>query len=393
MIDIKHKNLFSHDFNKPPGLYIHIPFCSEKCRYCDFYSEELKSYHQYSIADYLTALKREIKLYGRILGDTKLASIYWGGGTPSLISPEQLKSLMETLAENFVVPDEIEKTLEANPATLTKKKIKQYHELGINRLSTGVQSFCDRELKLLGRRHDVRQARRVVTEIKEVFANFNLDLMFALPGQKLSRWRKTLAEAVNFSPTHFSVYNLELEPGTPLNKMVESGELETVTEELDLEMYQLARKKLKSAGYRQYEISNFALPGQQSVHNKIYWHYRPYLGLGPAAHSFTGKDRFFNYSDLEKYISLIGTGEFPVANYVFLEKKDLMAEMMIMGLRLLKGISRKDFLQRFSVSLDHVYGSQINKLTSEGLLEDHGSRVALSEKGLHLGNYVFQEFI
>ena len=461
MNEKKHVSLCHRGFSdsKSLALYIHIPFCLQKCYYCDFYSQAVtdisgrgyngkknteKSLDLAFLCRYLKALHQEIEKYGQLFTDLTVESIYLGGGTPSLLNPEQLTFLLRKIADNFarlhyeetaeacsrnfdtsrtdhypVSPQNdlkdhttkkeyrllaedniVEITLEANPCTLNENKIRAYKAVGINRLSVGIQSFDDQELQVLGRLHDKKKAEKVVTVVDNYFDNYNLDLIFALPYRErnskgiIDSWEKTLDRALDFSPPHLSLYNLQLEPGTVLAKKVARGQLKCVKEEIDARMYQLACQKLRQSGYEHYEISNFAHSGYQSWHNKVYWQYRPYLGLGPSAHSFSGQDRFFNVGILEKYYEMIAEkGVFPVEKHIILDRQDLMSEMMIMGLRLRKGVSRREFKRRFSVSMTDVYGSVIKDFCRQDLLEDDGQYVFLTDKGLLLGNKVFAGFL
>ncbi len=377
-------------FDRSFGLYIHIPFCLSKCRYCDFYSEE---YRPAVFDDYLEALIKEIRLYGKLIPDLKLETIYIGGGTPSLLKPAQLDRLVEIIISSFSFPRSGEISLECNPVSLNKDKIKDYLKAGVNRLSLGVQSFQDQELSFLGRVHTSEQAIDVIKMVKDCFDNFNLDLIFALPGQSLTDWQRTIKKALSFNPPHLSLYNLQLEENTPLGRLLKKGEIKAVDDKLDAEMYLSASKMLQESGLNQYEISNFSRPGFESVHNKIYWRYEPYLGLGPSAHSFNGYNRFYNYSDIAQYIKMLKDGELPVKEVVHLSRKDRMAEMFFMGLRLIEGVSFQDFEDRFNLKPGEVYKEQLNKLTEMGLLNIINGRIRLTEKGVLLGNEVFMEFV
>ena len=378
------------NFTTPFGIYIHVPFCIRKCSYCDFYSQV---YCPAKMSEYIQALKKEIKTYAGILKYRKIKTIYFGGGTPGLLTPDAAAEILQYINKYFFFKEQLEITLEANPFSLTKEKVKGYHQCGINRLSLGVQSFNDDELKLLDRMHSVRKAMRTLEEVSQVFANINIDLIFALPGQKFASWQENLQQAVKFLPQHISTYNLEIHEETPLGKRVNSGELIEIDEEIDARMYLLAREILTKAGYKQYEISSFALPGYEARHNKIYWQFEPYLGLGPAAHSFDGYRRFNNYADTDRYIKMLVGDNLPIENLTSLNNDDLMAEMVIMGLRLIKGVSKNNFRKRFGVCLEDIYQEELDKLIKRKLLINNENNLLLSNKGLLLGNQVFMEFL
>ena len=386
-----------HSFQKSSaiGLYLHIPFCKGKCRYCDFYSVNCD---QDLINNYLKHLKKEIKKYSLAWNTSpegnrvKLDSIYFGGGTPGLLETEQIQDIMNFIIEELSYPLSGEITIEANPSSLCEEKIIAFKKVGITRLSLGVQSFSDKELSFLGRRHSAAQSLEIIDLLERHFDNYNMDLIFAIPGQTLKDWKLTLEKAISLGPEHISLYNLQIEEGTPLAKALENDEFHEVDDALDAEMYILAREMLISHGYQHYEISNFAQKGFQSFHNKIYWKLRPYLGLGPSAHSFTGNERYSNYSDILRYINELKDDKLPIDKRLLLQKEDLMAEYMFMGLRLLEGVSLSDFSEKFKIDLKSYYKDEIEKLNSMGLIEIN-NRLKLTEKGILHGNSVFLEFL
>jgi len=377
-------------YNRPFGLYLHIPFCPGKCRYCDFYSI---GYSKEDMEQYLNYLLTELELYSGFLNCKKIMTIYIGGGTPGLLKVNELEQLLEKIFQSFSYPVTGEITIEANPCSLDEEKIKGYRELGVNRISLGVQSFQERDLKLLGRKHNVKEASRTIEVIKKYFKNFNLDFIFAIPGQSLKKWLDTLKKAILFEPPHLSLYNLQIEQGTELEKLLVQGKINEVSEELDAEMYLMAIDFLKSKGYQQYEISNFSQVGYRSEHNQLYWKSRPYLGLGPSAHSFNGGYRFNNPSDLKLYSQKIKSQQLPLEETDPLTVEEQMAEYMFMGLRLLEGIVLAEFQERFGRDLIEVYSEEVNKLIDSGLLELNQNRIRLTEKGLLLANQVFLEFL
>ncbi len=377
-------------FESPFAIYIHVPFCLKKCSYCDFYSD---IYNKEKKVKYIDTLKKELKFYAYKIKYRKIRTIYFGGGTPGLLTPAETAEILKSIQNYFSVEKDIEITLEANPYSLSENKIKGYYQCGINRLRLGVQSFNDKELELLGRLHNSKEALQAVKKTGQVFDNLNIDLIFALPGQKCKDWLYTLNQAIKLLPHHISTYNLEIHEDTPLGRKIENGELEKISEEIDARMYKLAGEHLAEAGYRQYEISSFAQTGYEAEHNKIYWQFAPYLGLGPAAHSFDGDNRFYNYADIDKYIKMLSTGELPIQNLTSLKEEELMMEMVIMGLRLTTGLNKKSFENRFAISLKDVYREEIEKLVQAGLLIDNEGSVFLSDKGLLLANQVFIEFL
>jgi len=387
------------DFNSNFGLYLHIPFCHTLCNYCDYYSEtSLEKY----LKKFLEALKQEIKIYSNHLSCKKLRTIYIGGGTPSLLPVDKIEEILQSIFENFSLPKENEITLEANPCSIELKKLQKYKKAGINRLSLGIQSFKDDQLKLLGRSHTPDKAIKVIKKVEKIFDNYNLDLIFAIPKQTLSDWRYSLKLALKFSPAHISLYNLEIKKGTPLSKKIAGNKLNKISEELDVEMYNMAQKLLTKNNYHQYEISNFAKQGCKSRHNMLYWKFKPYLGLGPGAHSFNGKNRFYNCHDLKKYICFLtninsnqqkSKTHLAVSKIDSLNKNDLHTEMIIMGLRLIRGVDKKDFKNKFGVKIENIYGKQIKELKKQGLIKDNDNYLSLTDRGLLLGNKVFRKFI
>ncbi|HOA40814.1 MAG TPA: radical SAM family heme chaperone HemW [Halanaerobiales bacterium] len=376
------------------GLYLHIPFCQGKCRYCDFYSV---NFEQALLEKYLSYLKKELLSYSILLQGkgrkVELETIYFGGGTPGLLSAEELAQVLDLISQEFSLSPLAEVSLEVNPSSLTGEKLQAYRKSGINRLSIGVQSFNDRELSFLGRRHDAREAREKIELAGRYFDNYSIDLIYAIPDQELADWERTLQQAIQLSPYHVSLYSLQIEEGTPLASSLAAGEFEETDNSLDAEMYLLARQFLRASGYEHYEISNFARNGYQSRHNRLYWEFRPYLGVGPGSHSFMGGERFWNHADLSLYMEKLNQGELPVQERIQLSREEQMAEMVFMGLRLLEGVSLTEFYKMFNVSLTEYYAREIEKLQSQGLITIGNDRISLTEKGLLLGNLVFMEFL
>ena len=375
------------------GLYVHVPFCLKKCRYCDFVSYVCEAA---AIDLYLVAIKQELALYDALLRpeDKRPDSIFIGGGTPTALPAPQLLGLLEQIGRVFTPDSACEITVEANPGTVNQAYLQALRDWGVNRLSLGVQSFQDRLLSLLGRVHTAREAVETADAARAAgFTNLNLDLIFGLPTQTEADLLASLQQAVALAPTHLAAYGLQLEPGTPLAQAITANELTPCTEDAELAMFQTSLEFLPAHGYRHYEISNYARPGYESRHNLKYWHNQPYLGLGPAAHSSFQGERRANEPVLEKYAARLAQGELPV---VFRETSTpaiAMAETVITGLRLRQGVDCEAFFNRFGQRAEKVYQKEITKLTQAGLLEIHKDHLRLTPQGLPLGNLVFAEFV
>ncbi len=375
------------------SLYIHVPFCLKKCHYCNFVSYP---YHPDAAAGYIRALLTEMSLWREELSkeEREVSTLYIGGGTPTCLKAEELAAIIEGVASCFMPLPGWEVTVEANPGTVDAAYLKVLRRCGVNRLSLGVQSFDDRLLRVLGRAHSARQAREALYWAREAgFDNVNMDLIYGIPEQTLSVWCKTLEEAVLHKPEHLSVYGLELEEGTKLAKRIESGEVEACGEDGWVLMYRTAAVILKEAGYEHYEISNFARPQKKTRHNVNCWLNLPYLGLGPAAHSYLRGRRFSNYSAVEEYAAAVAKGVLPVEKSEEITPEKEMAETLFLGLRLLKGVDLSGFERRFGQKAEEVYGQIIDRLLAAGLLKIKGERLFLSEEGLLLSNAVFREFV
>jgi len=374
-----------------PSLYIHIPFCKKKCNYCDFVSYAGK---EYLIDEYVEALIRELHALTPLPEGEGVKTIYFGGGTPTLLEPHHLEHILN-VAATFRLPSHhgglktaatLEISIEANPATANKAKLKELRQLGINRLSIGVQSFNNKHLQVLGRIHNSKDIFRIYEDAKAAgFDNINLDLIFALPNQTLEEWQEDLKTALSLSPEHLSTYNLIIEEGTPFAKMSNaqcpiSNDGKTILEEKELAMYEYTIETLRSAGYKHYEISNFAKPGRECQHNLVYWRNENYLGLGAGAHSHINGKRWSNPNCLEKYLSLTPSFS-PLTPH---SSQQNQGETIFMGLRLLDGIA-KDHFQGFE--------KEVEELTKEGLLTTEKNNLKLTRKGLYLANEVFLHFI
>ena len=388
-------------------LYIHIPFCVKKCNYCDFLSfgtedERLSETlchptRQFPVPEvYVTRLCREIQWYG---GKEKfkhrpVISVFFGGGTPSLLSEEQIFRVMAAIRENFLICRGAEITMEANPGTLTPGKLNQMRFCGINRLSLGLQSALDSELKVLGRIHSYGAFLQSFKWARDAgFKNINVDLITAVPEQTMVSYQKSLEQVTALGPEHISAYSLIIEPGTPFETLEAQGELILPDEDEEREMYRLTRQFLSGMGYERYEISNYARPGFECRHNTGYWQGKDYLGVGLGASSLIDGCRFSNTADMKDYLELeTGSGNW-YSEAERLEQEAQMEEFMFLGLRMVRGVSEKEFYRKFGKKLMAVYGSVVRKNEARRLLVRKNGRILLTEQGLDLANIVESEFL
>lgn len=373
---------------KTIGLYIHIPFCLKKCNYCDFNSFEAVEF----IYDYLLALKKEISsLKG--CGYT-VKTLYIGGGTPTILNCDQLVSLFKTLYESIDIAHYTEITIEANPGTLSRDKLILLKAMGVNRLSIGLQAYQNRLLKIMGRIHTVEDFEKNFDTARSVgYDNINVDLIFGLPYQKVEDFKHTIRRILSLSPEHISCYALSVEEGTEFYRWQEKGELPLPSEEDERAMYYEAIDAFTRQGYNHYEISNFAVYGRESKHNMVYWTYKDYLGIGAGAHSFLNNERFYNHSSIPVYIKSITKSANAVAHIEPISAEEQQAEYCFLGLRLLEGLDKKHFYQRFGREITQVYGKAIVKLKEQGLLEENRQKLRLTAQGLDFANAVFAEFL
>ena len=378
---------------KELGIYIHIPFCKSKCLYCDFNSYANKDS---CIDRYIKSVKREIERYAQENKNVLVKTIYIGGGTPSYIKEKYIKELIETIKKNFEIFSNAEITIEVNPGTVNRRKLECYYKAGINRLSIGLQSANDKLLKLIGRVHDFEDFLETVKLANTVgFTNINADCMIGLPNQTIYDVEETINTLINLRLTHVSVYSLIVEPGTPLEKKIDSGELKLPDEEIERYMYWFAKRKLEENGYLHYEISNFARPMFRSRHNMDCWNQKEYKGFGVSASSYENRVRYTNISNIEQYIKNIEEEKFE-ENYIVEEKQDreaMMKEYMLLGLRKITGVSISEFRKKFGTIPAFKYNKEITKLTEEGLIESNGLSIRLTKKGLDLANLVWEEFV
>ncbi len=375
-----------------PGVYIHIPFCRSRCSYCDFATG---TYESELAQRYVTALVQEISEARRPVGLTVVDSIYLGGGTPSLLSPSQLERIFDAVHRRFSVTATAEVTMEMNPGTVTPEKLRAYKAAGVNRASFGAQTFDDRELAKLGRIHTADDVRTTIEMLHQTgFDNVSFDLIAGLPGQTIDDWRRNLDEAVKLHPEHLSLYLLEVHEGTPLAEHIRRGIQPKPDEDLAAEMYELMVERTASAGYKQYEISNFSQPGFESRHNSKYWTCDAVYGFGCSAHSYDGNRlRWSNERDASVYIDLVESGKTPIVDTTPLSENDVRSESVFLGLRLLRGMDLVEYRRRFGLDLRKENADDIARLLDAGLIDIDNDLLRLTRHGALLSNEVFSAFI
>jgi len=370
------------------GIYLHIPFCKSRCSYCDFATDVFKNAE--TVERYVNALCLEITNY-ELRITTSIETIYFGGGTPSLLTSGQLEKILNTIYQKFSVEKNAEITMEMNPATMTIETVRGYRGLGVNRASFGAQTFDDTELKRLGRKHTAQDVRSTIELLRAAgFTNVSFDLIAGLPRQTLKDWERKLTEALKLNPEHLSLYLLEIHEGTPLAEQIRSKRQPLPDEDLSAEMYELMLDKIAAKGFRQYEISNFSQPDFESKHNSKYWLCEPVFAFGVSAHSFDGKARRANERDTNKYVSLIEKGESAI---VYEEEIDLASEFVFLGLRMMQGVDLAAFKMRFGVDLLSKYAEDLERLSALGLVEIIENRLRLTGKGALFSNEVFAAFV
>lgn len=377
-------------------LYIHIPFCVQKCLYCDFLSMPVDDTVR---RHYVNQLIKEIGKKAEAYRDYRVTSAFLGGGTPSILEGGQIAEIMEALQQNFSIEKDAEITIECNPGTLNRQKLSVYKKSGINRISMGLQSVNNRELRNLGRIHTFEEFLKNYDLVRKTgFENVNIDLMSALPGQMVSDWEYTLKEVLKLRPEHISAYSLIIEEGTPFYQKYADDELRREegespmylpSEEQERKMYFLTREMLLEKGYERYEISNYAKKRKECRHNIGYWTRKNYLGLGLGSASLVENVRFSNTSDLKKYLE----GKFEPEEKEVLTRKEQMEEFAFLGLRMMQGLSRKEFKEIFGVEIEAVFGEVIQKMAEQGLLKQEAGNVFLTEDGISVSNYVMSEFL
>lgn len=373
-------------------IYIHVPFCIRKCPYCAFVSD---SFRHDDLIEYPSLLISELQV--KATSPNTVDSIYFGGGTPTLLTPQQLELLLDEIARLTVISDSTEISVEANPGTVTAEVLHAYRSIGINRLSLGIQSFDDRFLGIIRRIHTAEQSLQAFFDArKSGFDNISIDLIHSLPGQSMKQWRSELKHAVELRPEHISIYGLTVEEGTPFSHLYPVGSPMLADEDLSADMFEIADDMLAKAGFEHYEIASYALPGCRSRHNSGYWNRDGYLGLGVSAHSFL-KDghgvRFSNPATLEEYRRMAGSGNPLRLDEHKLTLEEAIAEHMFLGLRLSDGINLSAFEREFDRSIESVYGSTVSNLADQGLLQRTDTGFALTLRGMLLSNQVFSRFI
>ncbi len=366
---------------KETALYIHIPFCDHKCIYCDFYSIITSD----NINPFLQSLKIEIDHYSEIFSEGRIfTSIYFGGGTPSLMEPVYISEIINYLKQKFSVSENAEITLETNPGTVDKSKLKQFLTIGINRLSVGIQSFHNDELKFLTRIHNSKTAVETILNAKESgFNNISLDLIFNLPGQTKQKWAENLKQAVALPVTHLSAYSLILERGTILNKMVIDKKVILQDDDYDADLYEYTLDFLEDKNFRQYEVSNFCFPGYECRHNNTYWRYRDYLSFGTSAHSFMNGKRWWNFSSLKKYIDEIGHNQNAVAGFELINSEQKLNEYVMLALRS-DGLNIPEFKEKFNDGWIKDKYDYFIQLENQNLLKTDENIIRLTKRGYAL---------
>jgi len=376
---------------KKLALYIHFPFCKQKCYYCDFKSFANKETY---VESYINALCKEIEMYHYLNEKYEISSIYLGGGTPSYIDSKNIIKVLSIVRENYNIAHNSEITIEINPGTLNKEKLQDYYSSGINRISFGVQSTNDEILKRIGRIHSYKEFVENYKLAREIgFNNISVDLIFGLPEQNIEIWNKTLEDIIKLNPEHISAYSLKIEEGTPFYAMQSKGSLELPSEEIEREMYYLLKERLKKNGYEQYEISNFSKSGYESKHNIAYWERQDYLGVGSNSASCIENKRFSNEENLEKYIEIINKNELPVVYEEELNEEDIFMEEIILGLRMLKGINATEILKNQPRERIENFLKNKENLLKNGLIEENRDIIKLTDRGLDLANQVFVKFM
>lgn len=374
------------------GIYIHIPFCKQKCFYCDFCSFANKNEMQ---GKYVETVINEIK---NITHKEKytVTTIYLGGGTPSILNPDCIKNILQEIKSSFEILDDAEITIEINPGTVNEEKLKKYKEYGINRLSIGLQSANDKILKKIGRIHDYKQFEETFFYARKCgFKNINVDLMIGLPTQAVEDVKQTLEKIIQKNPEHISVYSLIIEEGTIIEKLINENKLQLPDEETERIMYWTVVNELKENGYNQYEISNFSKKTYESKHNTNCWKQKQYIGLGTSAHSYLNKKRYSNTNNIEEYIKNIQENNISKNITIHEEQTEesTMNEYMLLGLRMIQGININEFKQKFKIDPTIKYKEILEKLQKENLIQITKTSIKLTKQGIDFGNIVWEEFI
>ncbi|MGG3311458.1 radical SAM family heme chaperone HemW [Paenibacillus lautus] len=373
------------------AVYIHIPFCTNKCFYCDFNSYVLKDQ---PVMDYLRALDKEMELTVQANSPGRIKSIFVGGGTPTVLKPNEMEYFLQSVKRHFPEwSDDIEFSMEANPGTTDLEKLSVMREGGVNRISFGVQAFQNSLLTGIGRIHDTDDVYRSLENARRAgFENMSIDLMFGLPNQTLDMLAESVDKALELGLPHYSIYSLKVEENTLFHTMYQRNQLPLPDEEDELNMYLLLMERMQAAGYKQYEISNFAKPGFESRHNMTYWRNEDYYGLGAGAHGYVGRQRHVNIKGVNPYNEAANQG-LPRLESFEVSREEAMEDFLMVGLRVLDGVSRSRFRQQFGTSMEEVFAGPLNKMVSAGLLDSTEDEYKLSSQGILFGNDVFAEFI
>lgn len=375
----------------PRAVYIHIPFCTNKCHYCDFNSVVLKGQ---PVMEYLQALEREMEQTVQQVPPQMIDTFFVGGGTPTVLTPEQMNYFLHSVRKSF--PDRasnMEFSMEANPGTVDEEKLAAMLEGGVNRISFGVQSFDNGLLHGIGRIHDTDDVYRSIEAARKIgFTNLSIDLMFGLPNQTLEQLDRTVSAALELDLPHYSIYSLKVEENTMFYKLYQRDELPLPDEDTELAMYRLIIDRFLAAGYDHYEISNFARSGFESRHNMTYWRNEPYYGIGAGAHGYVDRQRHMNIKGVQPYIRAANE-RLPRMEQIDVSLQEAMEDFMMVGLRMLHGVSSSDFEKQFSSNLEDVFGATIERLRTQGLIETTSTGYKLSDRGLIYGNEVFGAFL
>lgn len=380
---------------KELGIYVHIPFCKQKCYYCDFISYAKK---EEVVEQYISSIKKEIKEQSKRVNknENSITTIYIGGGTPSFINENYIKEILNEIKQNYNIKQDSEITIEVNPGTVNEEKLEEYRKIGINRLSIGLQSTKDNLLKQIGRIHNYEEFVTCYKLARKIgFKNINVDLMLGLPNQTLKDIEESLNEIIKLNPEHISFYSLIVEEGTSIEKMIEQKVLELPNEEIERKMYWDAKKILEDNGYNHYEISNFAKKGYESKHNLNCWNQKEYLGFGVAAHSYFENKRYCNIDCIEDYCKNIENGDIK-NNKTICEiqtEEEKKKEYMLLGLRKIEGINIQEFKNKFVENPIYKFHKELEKLVNEELIEIDLNQIKLTNKGLDFANLVWEEFV